>query len=309
MQMRRRCSCMGPTGPQYDEHPANHTARNKLMSDKALPRAQLCRLPHISLEYYQAGHGPRRILLIHGLEASARIWAGVQMALPPERYTTVAINNRGAGNSDTPPDDAAFSVEAFASDAYAVALALGWSTFSLVGHSMGGATAAQMALDHPDCLEALILLNPANPGGRPGSRDELERRIALFLQMRRERLLQSHAAPGSLHDRAVASDWRSLLELDMANTAERRLRGSLRSLHALHIGDRLHTVTAPTLLACGDQDEVIALEDMLRTWSVLPAGSGLQVWHGVGHSPNLDYPEHTASLLDQFLSGSHGSTN
>ena len=278
------------------------------MSDPSLPVPHQCRLSHVSLEYFQSGYGPRHILFIHGLEASARIWAGVQMALPPEQYTTVAVNNRGAGHSDAPPDDAEFSVEAFASDAYALTLALGWSTFSLVGHSMGGATAAQMALDQPNCLEALVLLNPANADGRQGSQEELERRIALFLQMRRERLGQSQVARGS-PEGVAPSAWRCQLELDMANTVERRLRGSLRSLHALRIADRMSSIAAPTLLACGDQDDVIALTDMLRTWSALPAGSGLQVWHGVGHSPNLDHPEQTASLLDQFLTRARSGKN
>ena len=56
-------------------------------------------LSKVQLEYFPHGEGPERVVLIHGFQASAAIWRLVQEALPADRYTSIAINNRGAGGS------------------------------------------------------------------------------------------------------------------------------------------------------------------------------------------------------------------
>ena len=57
----------------------------------------------------------------------------------------------------------------------------------------------------------------------------------------------------------------------------------------------------PVLLAGGDADELIPLTSMLATWAKYPAGTGLHIWLGVGHSPNLDCPADLAALLRRFV--------
>jgi pimeloyl-ACP methyl ester carboxylesterase len=57
----------------------------------------------------------------------------------------------------------------------------------------------------------------------------------------------------------------------------------------------------PVLLAGGDADELIPVANMLETWSLLPEGSGLHFWHGIGHSPNVDCPDALANLLQRFV--------
>ena len=278
-------------------------ALNNRSDTQPMPVAHLCQLPDVQLEYLQLGHGPTRIMFIHGLEASARIWTGVQVALPPDQFTSIALNNRGAGNSDAPADDNAYSIEAFAQDAQHLAQSLSWTRFALVGHSMGGATVAQFAVDHHHCLDALSLLNPASPRGRAGTPEQVEQRVAAFIQTRRERLARQNiaAVPDAACADSQAADWRALLELDMANTVEHRLRGSLRSLHSIRIDDRLGSIPVPTLLACGGQDDVIALDNMLATFALLARGARLQVWHQLGHSPNLEQPDLVAHTLRQFM--------
>jgi pimeloyl-ACP methyl ester carboxylesterase len=123
-------------------------------------------LSTVRLEYFPHGEGPERVVFIHGFQASAKIWRMVQQALPADRYASIAINNRGAGNSEAPPHEADFGVQPFAADAVELVGQLGWRDFTLVGHSMGGATVAQFAVDHPDLLKGLILLDPADPDGR-----------------------------------------------------------------------------------------------------------------------------------------------
>jgi branched-chain amino acid transport system permease protein len=259
-------------------------------------------LSNVRLEYVVHGQGPERILFIHGFQASARIWEKVQKALPAERYTSVALNNRGAGRSDAPPDEADYGVSIFAADAFELAAKLEWERFTLVGHSLGGATAMQFALDHPQVLNGLVLLDPASPNGRAlaGGDEELSSTIDALMAARREQQALGAGGDGIVA-RGASDDWLRLLANDMRAAPEQRLRGSLRSMFTLRLGDRLKTLAMPVLLAGGDADELIPVANMLETWALLPQGSGLHFWHGVGHSPNVDCPEALASLLERFV--------
>ena len=268
-----------------------------------MPTAHVAQLSNVRLEYFLHGHGPERVVLIHGFQASARIWAMVQEALPSDRYTSIAINNRGAGNSDAPPAESDFGVPVFAADAHELMTGLQWDAFTLVGHSLGGATAAQFAVDHPQGLKGLVLLDPADPDGRAGSAQEIEAAVDAFTTARRARLARGGSGADGINATAagVSGELLALLTADMNNAPERRLRGSLRSMFQVRLGPRVRELTMPVLLACGDRDELIPLQNMLETWAKLPHGTGLHVWHGVGHSPNLDTPAAFTALLRQFI--------
>ena len=262
-------------------------------------------LSKVQLEYFQHGEGPERVVLIHGFQASAAIWRLVQEALPADRYTSIAINNRGAGGSEAPPREEDFSVQIFASDAFELVNALGWRDFTLVGHSLGGATVAQFAVDHPGLLKGLVLLDPSDPDGAqlPDEGPSLEELIEARMSARRAQ--QARGGAGDGIDAAALADTSSevvrVVAADMRNAPERRLRGSMRSMFEIRIGDQVRALPMPVLVAGGDADELIPVSAMLATWAKLPAGAGLHFWHGVGHSPNLDTPVEVAALLRRFI--------
>ena len=263
-------------------------------------------LSKVRLEYFKHGHGQERVVFIHGFQASAAIWRMVQQALPEDRYVSIAINNRGAGASQSPPQEADFSIPIFASDAFELLAGLGWSDYTLVGHSLGGATVAQFAVDHPEPVRGLVLLDPADPDGRGASPTSgghaPEELLDRMMEARRRR--QSGDAPSDGIDASGAGAPAELmrqLAADMRAAPERRLRGSMRSMFSLRLGERVKALPMPVLLACGDADELIPLSAMLATWAKCPPGTGLHVWHGVGHSPNLDRPAELAALLRRFI--------
>lgn len=264
----------------------------------------IAQLSKVRLEYFGHGEGPERVVFIHGFQASARIWRMTQEALPADRFSSIAINNRGAGGSDAPPGEADFSITNFAEDAFELVSQLGWRDFTLVGHSMGGPTVTHFALDHPELLKSLVLLDPADPDGGlslPAGTtvdDVVDRMTA----RRREQAGKGGATDGI--DAAaigVPADLIAALVADMRAAPERRLRGSMRSMLSLRVGDRVKDLKMPVLLAAGDADALIPLSGMLATWAKYPPGTVLHVWHGVGHSPNLDCPAELAALLRRFI--------
>jgi len=268
------------------------------------PPMPIARPDQIDLEYFVHGHGPRRIVFAHGFQASAQIWRQVQDLLPAASFTSISMNNRGAGASQAPPREEDFTVQAFAGDLHDLVRHLGWDRFVLVGHSLGGATALQFAVDHPKLLEGLILLDPADGDGRqfpadgPGLDAIADMSVAAIMAQRA-------SAPPPREPTSPPSNpaqaYLRQLAIDMANAPERRLKGSLKSMFSLALGDRVKAIPCPVLLAAGDADEVIPLKAMLGTWAKLPPGSGLHVWHGVDHSPNLSIPGEVTRLIRQFV--------
>jgi pimeloyl-ACP methyl ester carboxylesterase len=259
-------------------------------------------LPEVRLEFFELGHGPEAVVLVHGYQASARVWHEVQRALPADRYRTIAVNNRGAGGSDAPPLESDFTIAKFAADLHELVLQLGLRDFTLVGHSMGGVTAMQFAVDHPSLPKALVLLDPAGPDGPAMSDEQLERLLDERSASRRAAIARGDVGAG-MDSGAGAFDPEQMRQLlaDIAAAPERRLRGSMRSMLQSRIGAAVRQLPMPALLAAGDRDAVIPLADMLDTWRKLPRGSGLHVWHDVGHSPNIDRPAEFAALLRHFV--------
>lgn len=109
-----------------------------------------------------AGSGPP-VLLLHGYPQCRAMWSGVLEELAAE-HTVVAADLRGYGDSSRPAtepgtDHAEHSFRAMAADQVAVMAELGHSRFTVVGHDRGGRVAHRMALDHPDAVERLAVLD------------------------------------------------------------------------------------------------------------------------------------------------------
>ena len=260
-------------------------------------------LSKVRLEYFPHGAGPEKIVFIHGFQASARIWQPTQHALPSDLYASIAVNNRGAGGSEAPPRESDFSVPHFSDDAFELVSQLGWRDFTMVGHSLGGSTAAQFAVDHPTLLKGVVMLDPAGPDGpAPPAGLSVDDMVDRMMAARQARAARGEAGDGIDASGAGASgELMRALAADMAAASERRLRGSARSMFEMRLGDRLKALTLPMLLAAGDADELIPLASMLAALAKYPPGTGLHVWHGVGHSPNLDCPGDLAAVLRRFI--------
>lgn len=107
----------------------------------------------------RAGDGPP-LLLLHGFPQTHAAWHAVAPDLA-EEYTVVAADLRGYGDSDGPPDPdtEAYANRTMAEDMVAVMESLGFEAFRLAGHDRGGRVAYRLALDHPDRVEKLAVLD------------------------------------------------------------------------------------------------------------------------------------------------------
>ncbi|WP_029032562.1 alpha/beta fold hydrolase [Salinarimonas rosea] len=135
------------------------------MTDDLLPGFATHRIetePGIAMNVRTAGSGPP-VLLLHGHPQTSATWYRIAPALA-ERFTVVASDLRGYGDSAKPPstpDHAPYSKRAMARDQVAVMRTMGHARFAVVGHDRGGRVAHRMALDHPDAVARLAVLDIA----------------------------------------------------------------------------------------------------------------------------------------------------
>ena len=111
--------------------------------------------------------GPRRdgpaLLLLHGYPQTAAIWHKVAPRLA-QRFNVVATDLRGYGDSAKPaaaPGHESYSKRVMARDQVEAMQALGFGRFFLVGHDRGARVAHRLAVDHPDRVEKLVVLDIA----------------------------------------------------------------------------------------------------------------------------------------------------
>ncbi len=101
------------------------------------------------------------VLLLHGIPETHVLWRKVAPALAQD-YFVVMTDLRGYGDSSKPPgggDHFAYSKRAMAQDQVEVMRRLGFEKFALIGHDRGGRAAHRLALDHPEALTKLVILD------------------------------------------------------------------------------------------------------------------------------------------------------
>jgi len=113
-----------------------------------------------TINFVTGGSGPP-LLLLHGYPETHIMWRKVAPQVA-RKFTVVAADLRGYGDSGKPAgggDHAAYSKRTMAQDQVEVMNSLGFQRFSVVGHDRGGRVAHRMAIDHPDSVQKLVVLD------------------------------------------------------------------------------------------------------------------------------------------------------
>lgn len=114
----------------------------------------------VEIAYWIGGSGPP-VLLLHGFPQSRALWARVAPDLA-QHFTVVCADLRGYGQSSkppAPPDAANYSFRAMARDQLGLMRSLGFETFALVGHDRGGRAAHRLAVDAPEAVSRLVVMD------------------------------------------------------------------------------------------------------------------------------------------------------
>ncbi len=266
------------------------------------------------------GAGPP-LLLLHGHPQTHLTWHKVVPELA-KRFTVVATDLRGYGDSEKLPGDAAhenYSKRAMAADQVAVMAALGFDRFDVVAHDRGARVAHRMALDHPDRVGRLVLLDiaPTATMYANTNREFATRYFWWFFLIQPfdlpERMIA--ADPDHFLDRHLAGQIKVEGSLDPRVVAEyRRCYRDPATRHAIcedyraaasidldhDAADADRRVEAPLLLLWGEYGTVGTLFDVMASWqskAVDTRGRALPC----GHSPQEEVADLLLAELDAFL--------
>lgn len=250
----------------------------------------------LRLRYRDEGEGPV-LVLVHGVGSRLEAWDAVVGALGG-RYRTIRLDQRGHGLSDKPAGP--YSLEGMVGDVAGLLDTLSVPRCHLAGFSLGGLIAQGFALDHPGRLDRLVLLSTI-AGRTPEERE----RVAARLEVVDKGLPGDHFRNSLTRwftDAYLAANPEVIARAEAANKANdpKAYAAAYRVLATYDLADRLHEITAPTLVATGEFD-VGSNTRMAHLMHERIAGSHLHIFPGMKHSILAEVPGDVAAVMGEFL--------
>lgn len=275
------------------------------------------------INFRRGGEGPP-VLLLHGYPQTHAMWHAVAPELA-RHFTVIAADLRGYGGSSKPPggaDHAGYSKRAMAADMVDLMAELGFKRFAVAGHDRGGRVAYRMALDHPDIVSKLAVLDIvpthtvwtkmdktlatasyhwlflAQPDGLPEMM--IARDPAYYLK----ETLRRWARPGfAFAPEAMAEYIRSFSDAAAIHAAceDYRAGATLDFEHDKHDFSQRKKISCPTLALWGSGGLGKRNDDVISTWRQWTKELHGKVIADSGHFIAEEAPADTAQALEKFL--------
>lgn len=263
------------------------------------------------VSYREVGSGPV-LVLIHGVTGNLHTWDEVLPELA-EHYTVVTPDLLGHGLSAKPRGD--YSLGAFASGIRDLLGALGHFRATVVGHSLGGGVAMQMAYQFPERVERMVLVSSGGLGEEvsfalraatlPGSElvIPLIAHNSLIDAGRWVGRMLSRVGITVSPDRAeVARGYASLSDAEARNAFIHTMRAVIDyGGQRVSARDRLYlTETMPSMILWGKRDRIIPAAHGRRAHQEMP-GSRYELFESSGHFPHVSEPRRFVAALRSFI--------
>ena len=264
------------------------------------------------VSYRMAGEGPA-IVLIHGITSRSGIWVDLMPSLVEAGYTVIAPDLFGHGGSAKPRGD--YSLGGHASGVRDLVGMLGYDGGTVVGHSLGGGIAMQLAYQFPEYCERLVLISSGGLGRevhgllRAASLPGAE--VVMPLLVRDWAVRAGGAVSGFLERFGVRASpnllemgrgYASLVQSDAQLAFLHTLRAvidaggqKVSALDRLYLADRM-----PALILWGNRDPIIPIEHGRRAQRLIPNSRMVEI-PNAGHWPQLDQPGLVCQELADFI--------
>lgn len=246
------------------------------------------------------GSGPHAVVALHGWFGDRRSYEPMWPYLDKAAYSYAFMDVRGYGGSKDHSGE--LTMEEIATDTLALADHLGWESFSLVGHSMGGMAIQRVLTKAPERVHALVGISPVPASGVPfdeqgwalfsGAPKSAENRRAIL------DLTTGNRLTGVWLDAMVARSQ----EASTVDAFAAYLQAWANSdFHGEIEGSRL-----PVKVIVGEHDPALSAEVMRQTWLQWYPNAELEELANAGHYPTEETPIALATTVERFLSRAHG---
>lgn len=237
------------------------------------------------------------VLFLHGMGCDGTDWQP-QLDTFADRYRCITVDHRGHGRSDREVGDG-YSIAGFATDALGVLDHLGVERAHVVGLSMGGMIAQQLAITEPDRVCTLSLLDTfARPGAVGGGMEAMADQVEAG---------GVDAIAGGFQAMVFASatvngkpELLERFDEQFRRNTPACLAWAMRAIGGIDVYDRLGSVTAPTVVVCGAEDNLTPLP-MAEELAAAIAGAVLEIVPDAGHFSNIENPDVVNRILAKQL--------
>lgn len=242
------------------------------------------------IHFIRRGSGIKKVLFVHGNMGSLRWWLPV-MELLNNECDMIAVDLRGFGNS--PNGLAEVTLGDHACDIQSIVRAQYFNDFIIVGHSLGGAVAMQVAADYPESSAGMVLMDASPVGGL--------KNVDYTLL---ERVLESPEMLVSSLRMTMALQVNDEYFHDLAEDCLRGIAAVIPNTKALEKADFLADAARfvkPVLVIHGEHDALVPVGEAQKTANAYP-NAKLVIIEGCGHNPQVEAAAKCAEALRQFLS-------
>jgi len=264
-----------------------------------MPTIELATGP--TLNYVRRGEG-EPMLLIQGMSGNHLAWGEPFLSDLERDFDVVAYDHRGVGRSSAVTDP--FTITELADDAAALIAALGWEAAHVVGISMGGMVAQELALRHPDRIRTLTLgCTYAGGEGSALTSSQVSTKLAeAMMAGDPDRAIATayevNVSPGYGADKSA---YGTFYEMATAlPTPVPVIMLQMRAIAAHNTLDRLHEISVPTLVIHGTVDEMLPYSNAVLIASKIPDAQ-LETLEGVGHMFWWEQPERSAAAIRSLV--------
>lgn len=254
---------------------------------------------HNKIYYQSKGHG-EPLVLISGLNADRLFWAATLPYLV-KKYRVITIDNRGVGSSQI--FSPTCTTELMAQDVVSILDELNIETANIVGHSLGGCVAQQLAILYPDRVNYLVLCSTQAKSNAITKIVTENTMLALQTNVSRE-LIIKYTLTRLYSDRYLSDEkqFQSLVSLLLAKSAEESKRGYLYQANALLTHDTTHQlnkISAKTLIISGDADVTIPITHSHYLAKHIPNATMITV-PNMAHMLPVEDPDYFSNCIMNF---------
>jgi pimeloyl-ACP methyl ester carboxylesterase len=273
------------------------------MSSSTAPGRHVASGP-VKIHYQDTGEGPP-ILVLNGWSASGLIWPDEWVDDLATDYRLLRVCNRGTGFSDRV--DQPFTMSDMVADAIAVLDAEGIARAHVFGLSMGGMITQQIALEHPDRVERIVLAATAPP---PPDMVVADPSVFAKLFSPPPGATTPHEIVGAVWSNIVGPGFETrgadILNRLVDNAVQQPTPLEVIMLQMQAITTRTGNpaeIKAPALVLHGDADPLLPVANGRRLAELVPENTYVEL-PGVGHLVPWEEPSRTASAMREFLAKS-----
>jgi pimeloyl-ACP methyl ester carboxylesterase len=296
----------------YQAPPLTGTVPERELAD---PDSRFVEVNGVTVHYKEMGQGEPAVILLHGFGASEFSWREVMEPLSTSGRV-IAYDRPAFGLTERPMEGNwtgtnPYSVQGNVELLDGLMDELGVEKAILVGNSAGGEVAAAYAIEHPERVQGLVLVDPAVGKGNRGPFSQWAASLMALPQIRNLAPLLVRTIAGDMGNDTIRMAWHDPSRIDpevyegyrkplRADNWDKALYEFTIARNPVSYSERLADLAMPVLVVTGDDDRIVPTEQSIQLSKEIP-GAELVVLKDCGHVPQEECPDQFMTSMQAFL--------